>query len=205
MEEEASRQQLVLSPSVACQLVAFIELLGRWGQQINLTSQPDPRSLIQGHLPDAFVLSAALSPHALSHAVDVGSGGGLPGVALAILCPQLYVTLVEPRTRRAAFLRTVVHTLKLNAAVVPQRVEHLSLPPQDLAFSRATFPPAEWLHLARPLITRDGLVAVFATHVEDLPAADTFDQRTQISYTIVSGAPRVLALYQPVVSRETAR
>jgi 16S rRNA (guanine527-N7)-methyltransferase len=204
--EEATRHALVLPPSVTGQLVEFVELLSRWGQRINLTARPDPQSIIQLHLPDAFVLTAALAELGpLTRAVDVGSGGGLPGLALAILRPELHVTLVEPRARRAAFLRTAIHALHLTVTVVAQRIESLALAPQDLACSCATFTPVAWLRLARPLISHGGRIAVFASLAQDLPRhVGDVTLRSQVSYRLVSGAARVLALYHPEVSRETA-
>jgi 16S rRNA (guanine527-N7)-methyltransferase len=79
--------------------------------------------------------------------VDVGAGAGAPGLALALLRPDLKVTLAEPLAKRVAFLRTVIGTLgRTDITLVRERGEKLK-GDWDVAISRATLPPAEWLPL----------------------------------------------------------
>jgi 16S rRNA (guanine527-N7)-methyltransferase len=81
--------------------------------------------------------------------VDVGSGAGAPGVALAILRADLALTLVEPQQKRVAFLRAVAGTLSQRPLSVERaRAEQLAGRSWQVAVSRATFEPAQWLELA---------------------------------------------------------
>lgn len=112
---------LALPAAASDQLLAYRDELARWGRVHNLTSVRQPERMVPVHLLD----SLALSPHVRGRALaDVGSGGGLPGVPLAIAHPGLDVTLIESRAKRAAFLAHVVRTLGLQNVIVDRsRVE----------------------------------------------------------------------------------
>jgi 16S rRNA (guanine527-N7)-methyltransferase len=104
---------------VAC-LEAYYELLARWNRRMNLTAlQLDgyPAPAIDRLLVEP-ILAARLVSEARGHWIDLGSGGGSPAVPLKILRPNLVLTLVESRERKAAFLREVVRTLRLSGVSV---------------------------------------------------------------------------------------
>jgi 16S rRNA (guanine527-N7)-methyltransferase len=132
--------------------------------------------------------------------LDVGAGGGLPGLPFAILRPDVPVTLLEPRSRRAAFLRAAVHELGLTSVKVAEgRVELPScrLPrglPHRFAVvsSRATFPPEEWLRVGSRLVEPGGRVVLYLSGPPN--AAWGAPVRT-LSYTGRSGRERSLAVY----------
>jgi 16S rRNA (guanine527-N7)-methyltransferase len=141
----------------------FCARLLEWNARINLTGARDLATLREEHLPDAFAMAQVVP--AGSAVIDVGSGGGLPAVPFACLRPDCAVTLVEPRAKRTAFLRTVTRELGTPTTVVEGRLEALD-PDQhrhDVASSRATFAPEEWLALAPRLVRPGGLVLVFTT------------------------------------------
>jgi 16S rRNA (guanine527-N7)-methyltransferase len=144
-----------------------------WNARINLTGARTFDDLIAEHLPDAFALARALEEPA--HVVDVGSGSGLPAIPLAILRPQLRTVLVEPLAKKVAFLRTAIRELALGAAVSVQstRAEALGDAAYDVALSRATFPPPEWLGVARRLVRPGGRIMVLTTPATDLPGRRT--------------------------------
>lgn len=83
-------------------LAAYLELLGRWAPRINLTAARTPRERIATLVAPVTPFAGLLAPGRL---LDIGSGNGSPGVVLAILRPDLAVTLLEPRSKRWAFLR----------------------------------------------------------------------------------------------------
>src|SRR4029079_16814605 len=97
---------------------AFWSLLLTWNARINLTGAGTRDELLGEHFPDALAMASLVPPGA--RLVDVGSGGGLPAVPLSVLRPDLGLTLVEPRAKRVAFLRTAVRTLGLKAEVVAE-------------------------------------------------------------------------------------
>ena len=153
-----------VSPAQCRLLERFFEVLLTWNRRINLTGARSLEELLADHLPDSFALSC-LVPVGASVA-DVGSGGGLPALPFALLRPDAAVTMFEARAKRQAFLRTAVRELDIRSATVAGRFTP-GVPSAgtrfDLASSRATFPPEEWLGLARQIVLPGGHVVVFDT------------------------------------------
>jgi 16S rRNA (guanine527-N7)-methyltransferase len=162
-------------PSQTVSLLRYAELLIHWNQRINLTGAKSIASVITDHYPDAYALARRLDTPA--RLIDVGSGGGLPALPLALLRPGLMVRLCEPIAKKAAFLRTAIRELTLadRVALEARRAEELAEelsveplgPPArgssqrfDAATSRATFAPEAWLALGRRLVRPGGRVFV---------------------------------------------
>lgn len=114
---------IALPEAVQLKLLAFRDLLLKWNRTYNLTALRDPQQAISHHLLDAL----AILPHVgASPLLDVGSGGGLPGIPLAIVRPDLTVTLVDAVQKKATFLQQVAIELGLkNVAVHHARVEEM--------------------------------------------------------------------------------
>ena len=91
-------------------LAAFVELLLKWNKVYNLTGVRGADEVVDRHLVESFALRPLLKG---THVADVGSGGGLPGVPLAIVEPERRFTLIESRAKRVRFLRHVVAELEL--------------------------------------------------------------------------------------------
>jgi 16S rRNA (guanine527-N7)-methyltransferase len=129
----------------------LLDLVATWNARTDLTAARDERELVDLYLADALVLAvSSLASRPLAPRerwVDVGSGAGAPGLVLHVLRPDLDITLVEPRAKRVAFLRTALGSLGIAqpARVLDQRSD--AVPPGlfDVAVSRATFAPDEWL------------------------------------------------------------
>jgi 16S rRNA (guanine527-N7)-methyltransferase len=144
-----------------CQLQAYLALLQRWNKTYNLTALRDPAQMFTHHLADCL---AALPP--LQRAVggreglqllDVGSGGGLPGVLIAVLCPQLQVSCVDTVGKKAAFIRQVAVELGLrNLRSEHARVEQLP-GIYDLITSRAFATLTDFVGLTRERLAPGGL------------------------------------------------
>jgi 16S rRNA (guanine527-N7)-methyltransferase len=141
-------------------LLRYGELLLVWNQRINLTAARSVAALIDEQFVDDFPLARRLEGPA--RVVDIGSGGGLPAIPLALLRPLLRVTLCEPIAKKQAFLRTASRELGLGdrLQVRGDRAQALAetRPNFDAAVSRATFPPAEWLTLGPRLVRPGGRV-----------------------------------------------
>jgi 16S rRNA (guanine527-N7)-methyltransferase len=123
----------------------LLDLVLLWNQRVDLTAARSPEELVDLYLTDALVIAAHAGTAADASWMDVGSGAGAPGVVLQLLRPELQLSLVEPRSKRVAFLRTAIGQLRLGSKVVGGRSDGIGAGACDLAVSRATFPPDEWL------------------------------------------------------------
>lgn len=112
-----------LSDAQQEQLIAYLALLNKWNKAYNLTAVRDPAEMVSRHLLD----SLSVAPHVEqsgSRWLDVGSGGGMPGIPLAILFPERRFTLLDSNGKKTRFLTQVKLELKLdNVDVVHSRVE----------------------------------------------------------------------------------
>lgn len=128
-------------------LATLLDLVASWNARVDLTAARDARELVDLYLADAVVFAARGARVATGGEqwVDVGSGGGAPGLVLGVLRNDLALTLVEPRQKRVAFLRTALGTLGLSGiSVVADRSDALAAGSADVAISRATLAPPEW-------------------------------------------------------------
>lgn len=156
---------LELDAGAVDSLAAFADLLFTWNRRINLTAVRNAEDLVDLHFADAF--AAARFVAAGGRVADVGSGGGLPAIPLAVIRPDATFQLFEPTGKKVAFLRTAARELGLGSRVVidGRRLEP-PLPPElssafDVASSRATFAPGDWLVLGRRLVRPEGRVLVY--------------------------------------------
>ncbi len=130
---------LELSADQQKKLLDFLVLLLKWNKVYNLTSIRQADDMLTHHVMDCLAAVAAVMHEApdAKTLLDVGSGGGLPAVVFAIVCPHLQVTAVDAVVKKSAFIETVAHTLKLsNLKGIHSRVELLE-ETFDLVVSRA--------------------------------------------------------------------
>ena len=150
---------LALSHQQTSQLLAYIEMLQKWNQVYNLTAIKDPKQMLTQHVLDCLAVVSPLkemSPNAQS-LLDVGAGGGLPSVILAIACPSLRVVAVDAVAKKAAFIQTVAHTLGLtHLQGLHARIETLSQP-FDVVCSRAFASLADFVSGTRKSLTPSGI------------------------------------------------
>lgn len=138
----AACESLGLAPSATQlqALQAYLALLQRWNATYNLTAVRDAQAMQTQHLADCLAVLPSLCARCCpqGRVLDVGSGGGLPGVVLAIMQPTLDVSCVDAVGKKAAFIRQVAGQLNLpNLHALHARVQELRLPPFDLITSRA--------------------------------------------------------------------
>lgn len=140
-------------------LLQYLDLLQRWNATYNLTAVRDRQGMLTQHLADCLAVVKPLSRVLqVGRVLDVGSGGGLPGVVLAIMRPQLQVTCVDTVGKKAAFVRQVAGSLGLNnLQSVHARVEALALPSFDLITSRAFASLLDFTALTQPLLSEAGV------------------------------------------------
>jgi 16S rRNA (guanine527-N7)-methyltransferase len=165
-------------------LGSWLALLGAWNARIDLTAARTEDELVDLMVADALVLAARIPPGA--RVVDVGSGAGAPGLPLAIVRPDVAVTLVEPMEKRVAFLRTVVGTVFPAGAtrpiVVRGRGEDVARRGErfDVAVSRATLGPGAWLSLGGELAPEGAVWVLLAR--EEPPRAEGFRVEEDVRY-----------------------
>jgi 16S rRNA (guanine527-N7)-methyltransferase len=186
---------LGLSDAQVALLMEFLALLQKWNKVYNLTAVRDPQEMMTHHLLDSLAAVVPLRRHAATLAgegksavrlLDVGSGGGLPGVVFAICCPEVDVSCVDTVGKKAAFIQQAAVALKLrNLHGVHARVETLTTPfdiiscrafaslPDFVTWSRAALaaPHGVWLamkgkHPEDEIAALPADVSVF--HVEQL-------------------------------------
>ena len=107
---------LSLTDAQVQQLLDYLDLLGKWNKVYNLTAVRDPAEMLTHHLLDSLAVIAPLRRHTQGRAtrlLDVGSGGGLPGVVIAICCPEVEVTCVDAVAKKAAFIQQAAGSLGL--------------------------------------------------------------------------------------------
>jgi 16S rRNA (guanine527-N7)-methyltransferase len=129
LREGLNQLGLALSPAQQQQLLDYLDLLGKWNKVYNLTAVRDPAQMLTQHLLDCLAVVQPLTqrlPHVQS-VLDVGAGGGLPAVVLAVVCPHIQVAAVDTVAKKAAFIQTAAHSLGLpNLRGIHARVEDLA-------------------------------------------------------------------------------
>jgi 16S rRNA (guanine527-N7)-methyltransferase len=135
LEQGIETLKLDLTPAQVDLLMSFMDLLQKWNKVYNLTSVRDPQEMLTHHLLDSLAAVPALLRHVQTLPVeegarlpllDVGSGGGLPGVVFAICCPQIDVSCVDTVGKKAAFIQQAAASLRLpNLHGIHNRVENL--------------------------------------------------------------------------------
>jgi 16S rRNA (guanine527-N7)-methyltransferase len=185
-------------------LLAYLAELMKWSRRVNLIARDTPEAqAVETHFLDSLTLLPFMDETEAPHLLDVGSGAGFPGLALACVRPDARFTLCEPRQKRVSFLRHVVRTLGLaNVEVVAERVEaHLPDWPGRFTHltSRAVAEPAAFLPLVRPLVTPGARVLLMLARAEGLAGIDRLASgpwRVEAERRFVlpfSGAPRLVA------------
>jgi 16S rRNA (guanine527-N7)-methyltransferase len=134
-----------MSADLSRDLCRLLDLVVSWNARVDLTAARDADELVDLFLADALVVARGPAPSG-QRWVDVGTGAGAPGLTLALLRPDLAFTLVEPKDKRVAFLRTVLGSLgRVDVHVERSRSDALPDASFDVAISRATLSPDRWL------------------------------------------------------------
>lgn len=156
---------LALDAGQQTALLAYLDWLARWNRVYNLTAVRDPREMLTHHLLDSLAVVAPLRRQLAAmgqsqggaRLLDVGSGGGLPGVVLAIACPDVQVSCVDTVAKKALFVQQVAAALRLpNVRGVHARVERLT-ETFDVVTSRAFASLADFVHWSGAALAPQGV------------------------------------------------
>lgn len=165
---------LGLSDAQLDQLLAYLALLQKWNKVYNLTAVRDPAQMLSHHLVDSLSVIAPLQRHgAPARLMDVGAGGGLPGVVIAICCPGTDVSCVDAVAKKATFIQQVAAELRLpNLHGVHSRVEALDTKPFGVITSRAFASLVDFTSLTRQHLAEGAVwMAMKGQHPADEIAA----------------------------------
>jgi 16S rRNA (guanine527-N7)-methyltransferase len=183
LEAVAEQLQQPLTSTQAQRLFAYRNLIAKWNRVYNLTSLRDPAQMLSHHIIDSLAAAPPLQRHlvqanlAKARVLDVGSGGGLPGVVLATVFESVDVTCVDTVGKKAAFVQQVANELKLpNLRGVHARVEEMKAEPFDVITSRAFASLVDFVQLTRMHLKPSGQtggvwMALKGKHPEDEIAA----------------------------------
>lgn len=183
LREGANALGLDLSEAQITQLLDFLALLQKWNKVYNLTAVRDPQEMLTHHLLDSLAAVPPLRRHVAQRGqdsaarpgarlLDVGSGGGLPGVVFAICCPEVDVSCVDTVAKKAAFIQQAAGTLGLsNLHGIHARVETLA-GPFDVVSCRAFAALADFTAWSRQALAPHGVwLAMKGKHPHDEIAA----------------------------------
>ena len=157
--------RLIISPTappeqMVSQFGSYLDLLVKWNQKINLTSEKSSQDILLRHIFDSLQYAPFISTQ--DEIVDIGSGAGFPGIPLKIIYPELVATLIESQRKRCSFLETVISQLGLTAIkVIHDRAEKTS--PERLVEAvilRGVSDIKSCLELATPFLGEGGKVVL---------------------------------------------
>ena len=144
-------------------LLAFTDLIQKWTQKINLISKGSAQDVWDRHILDSVQIYD-LAPKGFSLWLDIGSGGGLPGVVVAALAaqfaPDARIAMIESDQRKAAFLRAALRELGLEGEVLAKRIDAVGPMAADVLSARALAPLEQLLEFAE-MHLRPGGKAIF--------------------------------------------
>jgi 16S rRNA (guanine527-N7)-methyltransferase len=177
-------------------LYRFEDLVRKWNPTINLVSKPSLSELWDRHIVDSAQLFSHI-PSDANRYLDIGSGGGFPGIVLAVisaeLAPMRRFTLVESDQRKAAFLREAGRLLEIKLDVRPARIESLAKIEADLLSARALSPLARLLEAAEQHLAQNGTCLfpkgeTYRQEIDDAKNIFDFDYEAIPSLTDPKGA-----------------
>lgn len=175
LQEGAQALGVDLSAAQLDQLMAYLDLLQKWNKVYNLTSVRDPQEMLTHHLLDSLSVLPPLLRHLNgqpARLLDVGSGGGLPGVVIAIAAPQVSVTCVDTVAKKASFIQQVAASLRLGSLRgVHARVENMG-ESFDVVTSRAFATLADFVSLSQERLAEGGVWMAMKARTADQEAAE---------------------------------
>ena len=143
---------------------AYLELLIRWNAKMNLTAVRDEEGILSRHFVES-IACARVVPEGVRTLLDFGSGGGFPGIPIALCRPELEVTLAESQNKKAAFLMQALRTIGLSAAVHAGRAETLTTT-FDCVVMRAVDDMERAVRIASDLVAPGGWLLLMTTRGE---------------------------------------
>ncbi|MFN7093835.1 MAG: 16S rRNA (guanine(527)-N(7))-methyltransferase RsmG [Burkholderiales bacterium] len=179
---------LELNEGKLLQLITYTQLLLKWNKVYSLTTITNTERIIKYHLLDGLTVIPHLA--ASTSLIDIGSGMGVPGVIIAIWCPELSVTVLDSNQKKAAFLQQVAIELGLtNLTVINQRVEQYKPEAKfDLAISRAFANSHLFLQLAKHLLKPGGTILAMKSQKVQAELAELVEYKCRVIPVTIPGS-----------------
>lgn len=195
---EAENIGMSLPREVMAQVEAYISLMIKWNKVINLSSMTSTQEIFRYHFLESFYCCNFIGKK--GKLVDIGSGAGFPGLAVKLLRPAMKVWLIEPRQKRAFFLKEVIRRLDLeDVEVVQQRVEEWHKAPfkeisyiTSRAMGRLDF-VAQW---AKKAMAEEGIILLFMSN-KDIGRLEEAGLRLRAKHRLPTRRAGIIALCQP--------
>lgn len=174
-----------LNQRQARQFAVHADELLKWNKKFNLTAISDPWEVAVKHFLDSIATARLIPPGATL--LDIGSGGGFPGIALKIVLPALSVTLIDGSRKKITFLKHIIRTLQLENIDARQiRAEEMVKGPEhpfafDVIISRALSSLKTYITLALPLLARPGIIIALKGRIDQSEIDDLFSNPTNRS------------------------
>lgn len=156
LKNSLKNSKLTVTQQQQQQLIRYVLLMHKWNKVYNLTSVRDPKHMVIKHIVDSIVVAPFLDK---THYIDVGTGPGLPGIPLAIMCPDKQFILLDSLGKRVRFMKQVAYDLKIdNIQPVQSRVEDF-VPSVNIdgVLSRAFASLKDMLHWCQHLVDSHGV------------------------------------------------
>ncbi len=171
LKEGGEKLSIQITEGHLDKFAAHAQELMKWTAKTNLTSITEPLEVAVKHYLDSLVPAPMIQPGA--SLLDIGSGGGFPGIPLKILLPSLAVTLIDASRKKVSFLMHVIRTLGLENIVARHiRAEDLAMDNRlknafDVIVSRALSSVADLIVMAQPLMAKTGMIITFKSNLTD--------------------------------------
>lgn len=192
---------LTLSTAQQLLLLEYVALLKKWNSTYNLTALRNEETMISHHILDSLTLLPYVQN--AQTLMDVGSGGGMPGIPTAICRPDLQITLLDSNTKKTSFLQQAVIELGLtNVTVASGRVETMFDKKVDVVTSRAFAELADFISLTKHLLNENGYWAAMKgvypyEELEHLPSDISVEKIEKIHVPMLE-AERHMVIMRPV-------
>ena len=155
LQEGLEKLGLELSTAQQLLMLEYVSLLKKWNSTYNLTALRDENTMISHHILDSLTLLPYVEK--AETLMDVGSGGGMPGIPTAICRPDIQITLLDSNTKKTTFLQQAAIELGLdNITVASGRVEAMHDKKVDVVTSRAFAELADFIALTKHLLNENG-------------------------------------------------
>jgi len=195
---------LVVTQEQQQQLINYVLLMHKWNKTYNLTSVRDPRQMVIKHIVDSIVVAPFLE-HV--RYIDVGTGPGLPGIPLAIMCPDKHFVLLDSLGKRVRFMKQVAYELKIdNIQPVQSRVEDFVPDVKiDGVLSRAFASLKDMLHWCQHLIDSDGVFLALKGQIptcelDELPLGFVLQDTVKLNVPGLDGERHIVKIKRQPVS-----